>query len=187
MAGSRRHTRDECSRDPSIGRPRRLDGRTHRDAVRAAVCSDPRGSKPFARTFVPQLGSSRWPLQLPPERSWRAVLQQLGSSKLVLLIAKLLGVADRDAGLISQMADSLLLDELRPRSSISPSRRRASNLCALSARRDARVTRRSRGIACKFGCVHIYIKGIFGAPDAGCARLQLAPLHAVTDQPVHYC
>ena len=105
---------------------------THGIAASAEVCSDFCGSKPFANCRVSELLLLSQAAATAAERSWRAVLQQLGSSKLVLLIAKLLGMVDRDAGPIGQMADSLCLDELRPRSSISPSRRRASNLCALS-------------------------------------------------------
>ena len=114
------------------------------------------------------------------------MLQQLGSSKLVHLIAKLLGMVDRDAGPSGQIADSLVRDELRPRSSISPSRRRASNFCALSARRDARVMCRSRVMPCGLGCDRFYPKYIFGPPDNFCARSQLAPLHAVTGLLEHY-
>ena len=123
---------------------------------------------------------------LPLERSWRAMLQQLSSSKLVLLITRLLGMVDRDVGSIGQMTDGLCLDELRPRGSISPSRRRASRVCTLSRSCDARVMCRSRVMPCGLVCDHFYPKYIFGAPDSFCARPQLAPLHAVTGLSAHY-
>ena len=187
MAGSPRHTEDECSRAPSTARRRRLDRRTHGDAASAAVCLNLRDSKPFARTFVPQLCCSCCSPQLPLERSWRAMLQQLGQLEAGAagLLAALLARV-RDAGACARVAGSLVLDELRPRRSTSPCRWRASRVCALSRSRDARVMCRSRVMPCGLVCDHFYPKYIFGAPVSFCARPQLAPLHAVTGLPAHY-
>ena len=78
--------------------------------------------KPFAVQPGPEFSSSSWSLQLPPERSLRAVLRRLGQHQAGLLIAKLVRVVDVDTSGIGQVAGGLPRDDLRPRSSTSLSR-----------------------------------------------------------------
>ena len=84
------------ARAPSMGRVRGLARRTRGSAGGATVCSAPQGSKRVANAGGSELGASRWPLQLPRERSWRALLQQLGQQQA--------GAADHLAALADQQA-----------------------------------------------------------------------------------
>ena len=111
----------------------------------------------------------------------------LGSWKLALLTTLLRWLISRHAGAFASVLGRFVLDILRRRFTISPSRWRLCERVRFHVRCGPRVVCTSRVIGCELGCDHIYIKDIFGVPDAGCARLQLARLHSVTCLLEHYC
>lgn len=182
----RRHLGHATARQPSIGRRRRSVHGTHGIAASAEVCSDFCGSKPFANCRVSELLLLSQVAALPPSAHGEQCCSSLGSWKLALLTTLLRWLISRYAGAFASVLGSFVFDELRRRWTISPSRWRASRVCASSRSRDARVMCRSRVMPCGLVCDHFYPKYTFGAPVSFCARPQLAPLHAVTGLPAHY-
>ena len=125
-------------------------------------------------------------LQLPPSAHGEQCCSSLGSSKLALLTTLLRWLISRQAGAFASVLRSFVLDELRRRCTISPSRWRVCERVRFHVRCGPRVVCRSRVIGCELGCDHLYTKDISDVPDAGYARLQLARLHSVTCLLEHY-